>query len=104
MSHLYEILGIPGDADNAQVKSAYRRLAKVCHPDMQGGSERHFREISNAYQTLVNPARRTAYDARLALERAMARRRFKAAAAMMAASFTLTVGSGMAVAGLLLGV
>jgi hypothetical protein len=34
----------------------------------------------------------------------MARRRFKAAAAMMAASFTLTVGSGMAVAGLLLSV
>lgn len=104
MSHLYEILGIPSDADNAQVKSAYRTLAKACHPDVLGGSERRFREISYAHQTLVNPAKRAAYDARITLERTLARRRFKAAAAMMAASFTLTVGSGMAVAGLLLSV
>jgi DnaJ-class molecular chaperone len=104
MSHLYEILGIPSGADNARVKSAYRTLAKAFHPDVPGGSERRFREISHAYQTLVHPAKRAAYDARMAMERAMARRRFRAAAAMMAASFTLTVGSGVAVAGLLLSV
>jgi curved DNA-binding protein CbpA len=104
MSHLYEVLGITRDADKTQVKSAYRTLAKACHPDLPGGSARRFREVSTAYQTLVNPAKRAAYDARLALERAMARRRFKTAVAMMAASFTLTVSSGMAVAGLLLGV
>jgi curved DNA-binding protein CbpA len=102
MSHLYEVLGIPKDADRALVKSAYRTLAKTCHPDLPGGSERRFREIGDAYRTLVDPAKRAAYDARLALERAMARRRFRDAAATMAASFTLTVGSGMAVAGLLL--
>jgi curved DNA-binding protein CbpA len=104
MSHLYGVLGIPRDSDNAQVKSAYRALAKACHPDLRGGDERRFREIRHAYETLVDPARRAAYDAETAQERAMARRRLKSAAAMMAASFMLTVSSGMFVAGLLLGV
>jgi curved DNA-binding protein CbpA len=103
MTRLYEILGIPKDADKAQVKSAYRSLAKACHPDLPGGSAPRFREISQAYEILVNPAKRAAYDAQAALERAMARRRVRAAAAMMASSFALTVSSGMAVAGLLLG-
>ena len=61
------------------------------------------KEIANAYATLVNPARRAAYDAQCALARAHARRRTVGAIATMAASFTLTVGSGVAVAGWLLG-
>ena len=101
MSHLYGVLGIPKNADNGQVKAAYRTLAKVCHPDRPGGSERRFREISLAYATLGNPVRRAAYDAE---RRALFCRRLKSAAAMMAASFGLTVGSGIFVAGLLLSV
>jgi len=104
MSHFYGVLGIPKDADNAQVKSAFRNLAKAYHPDRRGGSEQRFREISHAYETLINPARRAAYDAEDAQMRAMARRRLLNAVATMAASFTLTVSSGMFVAGWLLGV
>jgi curved DNA-binding protein CbpA len=99
MSHLYGVLGIPRDASNAQVKAAYRTLAKACHPDLPGGSERRFREIGLAYSTLGNPGRRAAYDAEM---RAMFGHRLKSAAALMAVSFGLTVGSGIFVAGLLL--
>jgi DnaJ-class molecular chaperone len=102
MSHLYWVLGVSPRSDRAVVKSAFRCLAKTCHPDMQGGDEPRFKEIANAYATLVNPARRAAYDAQCALARAHARRRMAGAIATMAASFTLTVGSGVAVAGWLL--
>jgi len=103
MPHYYGVLGIASDADHAQVKTAFRNLAKTCHPDLQGGDEERFREISRAYATLVDPARRAAYDVQCAWVRAGARRRLAAAAATMAASFALTVGSGVAVAGWLLG-
>jgi curved DNA-binding protein CbpA len=99
MSRLYGVLGIPRNADNDQVKAAYRTLAKACHPDRPGGCEQRFTEISLAYATLGNPVRRAAYDAEA---RAMFCHRLKSAAAMMAASFGLTVGSAMFVAGLLL--
>lgn len=101
MSHLYGLLGVPKNADCARVKAAYRALAKTCHPDRPGGSEQRFREISFAYATLANPVRRAAYDAEM---RAMFCHRLKSAAATMAASFGLTVGSGIFVAGLLLSV
>lgn len=99
MSHLYGVLGVAPGADRAVVKSAFRSLAKTCHPDLQGGDERRFKEIAHAYAILVNPARRAAYDA----ERAGMRRRLAGVAATMAASFTVTVGSGVMVAGWLLG-
>jgi curved DNA-binding protein CbpA len=101
MSHLYAVLGVPKDADIAQVKAAYRRLAKTCHPDLPDGSAQRFSEIGLAYATLGNPTRRAAYDARM---RAMFYRRLKGTAVLMAASFGFAVGSGMFVAGLLLGV
>jgi curved DNA-binding protein CbpA len=103
MSHLYGILGVSPKADRAAVKSAFRSLAKRCHPDMQGGDELRFKEVANAYATLVNPTRRAAYDAQCALLRARGRRQVAAVIATMAASFGLTLGSGMAVAGWLLG-
>jgi len=103
MSDLYGLLGIPRDADDVQIKSAYRTLARACHPDLRGDEQR-FRQISHAYATLAHPARRAAYDAQAGRERAMARGRPKSVLATMAASFTFTVSSGMFVAGLLLGV
>ncbi len=103
MPHFYGVLGIAPDADHDQVKTAFRTLAKACHPDLRGGDGRRFREISLAYATLADPVRRAAYDAHCAWERAGARRRLAEAAATMAASFSLTVGSGVAVAGWLLG-
>ena len=103
MSHLYRVLGVGRRADSAQIKSAFRALAKTCHPDLHGGSataERRFRDIWHAYETLANPTSRAAYDA---LERARARQRFRSVATTMAASFAITVGSGAFVAGWLLG-
>jgi molecular chaperone DnaJ len=82
-------------------------LAKGCHPDLHGGSERaerRFKEVCSAYETLASPGARAAYDAECAQERARARRRLWGAATTMAASFALTVGSGIFVAGWLLGV
>src|SRR5262245_10746293 len=103
MSHLYGVLGIAATADRAEVKTAFRSLAKTCHPDLQGGNERRFREINEAYATLANPVRRAAYDAQCARLRARARRRVAAVVATMTTSFMLTVSSGVAVAGWLLG-
>jgi curved DNA-binding protein CbpA len=97
------VLGIAADAGRDQVKAAFRNLAKTCHPDLEGGDGDRFREVSLAYITLADPARRAAYDVECARVRAGARRRLAAAAATMAASFALTVGSGVAVAGWLLG-
>jgi curved DNA-binding protein CbpA len=103
MPHYYGALGIAADADRAQVKTAFRSLAKTCHPDVRGGDGEHFREISLAYSTLVDPIRRAAYDAQCARVLAGARRQLATAVATTAASFALTVGSGVAVAGWLLG-
>jgi curved DNA-binding protein CbpA len=103
MPHFYGVLGIATDADPAQVKTAFRNLAKACHPDLRGGDGERFRQIALAYATLIDPARRAAYDALCAQVRAGTRWRAAAAATTMAASFALTVGSGMAVAGWLLG-
>jgi DnaJ-class molecular chaperone len=103
MPHFYGVLGVAANADYTQVKTAFRNLAKSCHPDLRGGDERRFKEVSLAYATLTDPIRRAAYDAQFARVRAGARRRLAAAAATMTASFALTVGSGVAVAGWLLG-
>jgi molecular chaperone DnaJ len=61
----YEMLGVPRGADEQTIKSAYRRLAKECHPDRHGGcrdQEARFKAISEAYDCLKDPQRRAAYD------------------------------------------
>lgn len=60
----YLILGVPRYAGTAEIKRAYRQLARTYHPDTSaatGDSER-FREISEAYQTLVDPEARRVYN------------------------------------------
>lgn len=57
----YQVLGINRDATLADVKTAYRRAARVTHPD-QGGDAAQFRLVSLAYQTLGDPTARAAYD------------------------------------------
>jgi len=60
---LYKILGIPPTASKQDIRVAYRTLAKRYHPDAgAGSSEDRFREIQDAYETLSDPGRRTAYD------------------------------------------
>ena len=61
----YELLGVSRAADDATIKSAYRRLAKEHHPDRKGGckqSEAHFKAINQAYDVLKDPQKRAAYD------------------------------------------
>ena len=61
----YEILGVPRDADQAAIKSAFRKLAMKLHPDQNPGckvSEDKFKEIGEAYAVLSDPQKRAAYD------------------------------------------
>jgi len=61
----YEILGVSRDASDADLKSAYRRLALKFHPDRNPGddaAEEKFKECSEAYQVLSDADKRAAYD------------------------------------------
>ena len=63
----YDILGIDRKASDADIKKAYRKLAREHHPDMvQGGdkanAEKRFKEINEAYQVLSDPQKKQMYD------------------------------------------
>jgi molecular chaperone DnaJ len=63
---LYVVLGIAHGASEAEIKRAYRRLARRYHPDINPGdrvAEARFRQILDAYETLIDPQRRSRYDA-----------------------------------------
>jgi molecular chaperone DnaJ len=57
----YSILGVEKNATDKEIKKAYRELAKEHHPD-KGGDEERFKEISEAYDTLSDPKKKTQYD------------------------------------------
>lgn len=62
----YEILGVDRDANKAQVKTAFRRLARELHPDVNDHdpqAEEKFKAAAEAYEVLSDPERRRAYDA-----------------------------------------
>lgn len=62
----YETLGVPRDADEADVKKAFRRLAHKYHPDQAQGDKKKaevkFKEISEAYEVLGDKQKRSTYD------------------------------------------
>lgn len=61
----YEILGVARTADDKEIKSAFRKLAKELHPDRNPGdaeAERKFKEINEAYEILKDQQKRAAYD------------------------------------------
>jgi len=69
----YVILGVERGATVADVKRAYKRLARRYHPDINPGdrvAEAHFRQIAQAYETLIDPDRRRRYDATGAADQA----------------------------------
>lgn len=65
MKDYYQILGVPRGASEAEIKKAYRRLAKQHHPDVNKGdaaAEERFKGISEAYNVLSDPKQRKQYD------------------------------------------
>lgn len=61
---LYDTLGLQKDASEADIKKAYRQLSKKYHPDINKapGAEEKFKKINEAYETLSDPQKRSAYD------------------------------------------
>ncbi len=63
--NLYDVLGVPGTASEAEIRHAFWALAKRYHPDVNGGdpdAARRFVEVGNAAETLLDPVRRASYD------------------------------------------
>ena len=60
----YEVLGVPRDATEEDIRRAYRRLARENHPDVNSdpGAEDRFKEISEAYEVLRDAEKRSQYD------------------------------------------
>lgn len=60
----YDTLGVKAGATDAEIKSAYRRLARKYHPDVskESGAEDKFKAVNEAYEALREPERRRAYD------------------------------------------
>jgi DnaJ family protein A protein 2 len=58
---LYETLEVDKNADEKEIKKAYRKLSRQHHPD-KGGDEHKFKEINAAYEILSDPEKRAAYD------------------------------------------
>ncbi len=62
----YKVLGVTRDATQDQIKSAYRKLARTLHPDVNPGNkqaEERFKRVSGAYDLLSDPAKRARFDA-----------------------------------------
>lgn len=69
MKDYYKILGVVRDADASVIKSAYRRVARELHPDMNGGDPKKtekFKEACEAYAVLADADKRREYDALMA--------------------------------------
>lgn len=65
----YDILGVAPSSSDADIKSAYRRQVKLCHPDIAGDTKREeFEDLQRAYKLLSDPKSRKKYDAIRELE------------------------------------
>ena len=61
----YDVLGVRRDAEQSEIKKAFRKLARECHPDVNPGDaecEAQFKEAAEAYEVISDPDTRAAYD------------------------------------------
>ena len=60
----YDILGVEPSAGDAEIKTAYRRLARKFHPDVskEAGAEEKFKAVNEDYEALLDPSKRKAYE------------------------------------------
>ncbi|RYZ70850.1 MAG: J domain-containing protein, partial [Lysobacteraceae bacterium] len=60
----YQVLGVEPSAGDAEIKTAYRRMARKYHPDVskEAGAEDKFKSVNEAYEALRDPQKRKAYD------------------------------------------
>ncbi len=61
----YEILGVSAGAGSLEIKNAFRRLAKMYHPDKNPNGKEQFNRILKAYEILSDPLQKSTYDYRL---------------------------------------
>lgn len=62
MKNYYSILGVSPDSTKAEIKAAYRKLARKYHPDVNPDGAKTFKEISEAYETLSDEKKKLQYD------------------------------------------
>src|SRR5262245_53375310 len=94
MRDLYSVLQVAPKASDAEIKAAFRSMAKTYHPDVRPGdlnAEQAFHEAREAYRYLGNPETRRIYDDYLETQRIAGRARRRRAMRTMSASFVLTV-------------
>uniref|UniRef100_A0A2P2NN52 J domain-containing protein n=1 Tax=Rhizophora mucronata TaxID=61149 RepID=A0A2P2NN52_RHIMU len=94
---LYEVLGIPMGASGHEIKAAYRRLARTCHPDVVSINQKdisanEFIKIHEAYSTLSDPDKRANYDRNLHVRLRPFGSSFKSATMAAASSFSYSTG------------
>ncbi len=65
MVNYYDILGISFNANHSEIKTAFRSLAKIYHPDVNPYGQEDFKKILRAYETLIDPSRKSSYDIKL---------------------------------------
>jgi len=65
LTNYYNILGLPNFATGGEIKNAFRRLAKLYHPDINPAGQEHFKSIVKAYEVLSDHYQKAQYDYRL---------------------------------------